>query len=104
MKKEIYPDILSRAIPYVPRQEISETRGRILTDHGWITDEDFALLVDRRLPPYLKTQIHVKTLDNGESWAFYPDGTKSFVHDKNGNRIENAERIPQQPNINPEII
>jgi len=92
MENKIYPDILSRAIPNDKSQEV---RGRILTDHGWISDEDFALLVKRRLPAYLKTQIYVKTLENGETWIYYPDGTKSLRNDKDGNLIKEVRRIPQ---------
>ena len=85
MEKEIYPDILSRAIANDKTQEV---RGRILTDHGWVTNADFALLVERRLPAYLNTQIHVKTSDNGESWVFYPDGSKSLLNDQAGNPVK----------------
>lgn len=92
MEKEIYPDILSRAIPNDKSREVS---GMVLTDHGWISDEDFALLVNRRLPAYLKTQVYVKTLESGETWIYYPDGTKSLRNDSNGNLIKDSGRIPQ---------
>lgn len=92
MKLEKYADILSRAIEN-PTDE--EKRLRQRTDHGWLTNEDFKLLVKRRIPPLLETQVHAATMPNGEIWFMFPDGTKQLCFDKDGNDVVNAERIPQ---------
>jgi len=64
MKKEMYQDILSRAIPY---DKMTDSQGRVLTDHGWVSDEDFSLLVKRRLPKHLEKQRKIQTNDENEN-------------------------------------
>jgi len=57
------------------------------TDHGYLNDESFDLLVKRRLAEKFKKQSYVRELDNGETWQFNPDGTKFMIRDKNGKKV-----------------
>ncbi|HEN3303490.1 TPA: hypothetical protein U5D50_004280 [Yersinia enterocolitica] len=86
-----YPDILERAIKNPTEEEALLLH---LTDHGWVTESDFNLLLERRVTPMLKKQVYSKTTDNGEIWMIFPDGTKKLRFDRFGNSVD-SERVTQ---------
>lgn len=88
---EKYPDILERAIQN-PTDEASLLLNP--TDHGWLNDTDFKLLINRRLGPMLKAQVYSKKTENGEIWQMFPDGTKKLRFDRFGNSVD-GELISQ---------
>lgn len=88
---EKYPDLLTRAV-----QNPTEDESLLLnpTDHGWLNDEDFKVLLDRRLKPILKSQVYCKSASNGEIWQMFPDGTKRMCVDRFGDLVK-GERVYQ---------
>lgn len=81
---EKYPDILAMAVKNPTEEQELYLE---LTDHGWLDEEALRLLITRRMEKMLKTKGYVDRLPNGETWKFYPDGTKKMVRDAQGNRL-----------------
>lgn len=89
--QEKYPDLLVRVVQN-PTEEESLLLN--LTDHGWLNDADFKILLERRLKPLLKSQVYCESTPDGEIWQMFPDGTKRMRVDRLGNWV-NGERVSQ---------
>ncbi|HCR3332391.1 TPA: hypothetical protein ON523_002120 [Morganella morganii] len=85
INNEKYSDISAMAVKNPTEEEELYLE---LTDHGWLDEKALRLLITRRMKKKLSNESYVDRLPNGETWTFYPDGTKKMIRDAQGNPVK----------------